>query len=73
MSCLPAINLLEGTFHVKVVEGSFNKALFNAYADDLMEVMNPYDPVKHNPNSVLILDNCRIHKDPELLARFRQK
>jgi hypothetical protein len=29
--------------------------------------MNVYDPVRHNKNSVIILDNCRIHKDPRII------
>ena len=41
---------------------------FNEFVAELIEKMNPYDDVNHPKNSVLIMDNCRIHKDPEMVA-----
>jgi hypothetical protein len=29
--------------------------------------MNPYDPISPASKSVIVLDNCAIHKDPETL------
>lgn len=56
-SVLPAISL-DGILDISVVEGSFNTRLFEDFVESLVGVMNPY-PLA---NSVLILDNCKIHK-----------
>jgi hypothetical protein len=71
-SVLPALSL-DGVIHVKVVENAFNMQTFNEFIDDLLDKMNPYDPVTHPKNSVIIMDNCRIHKDPEMVARVRAR
>jgi len=41
--------------------------LFNAFIQELLDQMNPYDAVTHPRNSVIVLDNCQIHKDPAML------
>lgn len=41
--------------HIKM--GAYNGDQFLEWLEGLLEVMNPYPA----PNSVLILDNCRIH------------
>ena len=64
---LPALSL-DGIIHVKIVENAFNMITFNEFVAELIEKMNPYDNVNHPKNSVLIMDNCRIHKDPEMVA-----
>ena len=61
-SILPALSL-DGILSVDIVEGSFNKVRFACFIDGLLDQMNPY-PL---PNSVIIMDNCRIHKCPEVL------
>lgn len=71
-SVLPALSL-DGVIHVSVVENAFNMDSFNQFIDELLDWMNPYDPVTHPKNSVLIMDNCRIHKDPEMVARVRAR
>ena len=65
-SVLPALSL-DGIIHVKIVENAFNTESFNDFIRGLLLKMNPYDPLNHNPNSVIILDNCRIHKSPEMI------
>jgi hypothetical protein len=65
-SILPALSL-DGILHVKVVDGSFNSGTFLEFIKEVVSKMNPYNPVQHNKNSVLILDNCRIHKDPAII------
>jgi hypothetical protein len=51
------------------VEGAFNMESFNVFIKRLIDTkMNPYCPINHNKNSVLIMDNCRIHKDPAIIA-----
>lgn len=70
-SILPALSL-DGILHVNVVEGAFNTETFNRFIAELIERMQPYDEERHNKNSVLIMDNCRIHKDPEMVAMVEQ-
>jgi hypothetical protein len=65
-SILPALSL-SGIIHVKIVENAFNTETFNEFIAELLTKMNPYDPELHPPNSVIILDNCRIHKDPGMI------
>ena len=60
-SVLPALSL-EGVIYSDIVEGSYNGKKFVRFVDELTSVMNPY-PGK---NSVLVMDNCRIHHVPEV-------
>ncbi|PVF90923.1 hypothetical protein CPB86DRAFT_720375, partial [Serendipita vermifera] len=66
-SILPALSLNDGIFHVEVVQGSFTMDTFNQFIRNLLNRMNPYDADEHPPRSVIVLDNCQIHKDPEIL------
>ena len=45
-----------------VVEGSFNTELFMDFIRNLLSKMQPFP----NPNSVIVMDNCAIHKAPEI-------
>lgn len=45
-----------------LVEGSFNTEFFMKFIQDLLDKMNPF-PAR---NSVIIMDNCSIHKAPEI-------
>ena len=54
---LPAISL-DGILACDIVEGSFNTAKFAQFIDGLLTQMNPFP----GPNSVIVMDNCRIHK-----------
>jgi hypothetical protein len=56
-SILPAISL-DGIISSEIIEGSFTKLTFATFIDGLLYHMNPY-PGK---NSVIVMDNCRIHK-----------
>jgi len=47
--------------------------MFTQFALEVIRKMNPYDPIQHNPNSVLVMDNCRIHKDPIIIETAREK
>ena len=49
---------LEGILDVKIVEGSFDSDSFATFIDGLLCHMNPFP----GPNSVIVMDNCRIHK-----------
>ncbi|KAJ7301732.1 hypothetical protein DFH08DRAFT_642256, partial [Mycena albidolilacea] len=59
---LPALSL-DGILHVKIVEGSFTAARFYEFIDGLLDHMEPF-PGK---NSVIVMDNARIQKDPAIL------
>lgn len=61
-SILPALSL-EGMIHCHIVEGSFDTAAFTHFIETLLDTMQPFPA----PNSVIVMDNCRIHKDPLLL------
>ena len=56
-SILPALSL-DGILAVDIIEGSFTTARFARFVDGLLDRMNPFP----GPNSVIIMDNCRIHK-----------
>ena len=45
-----------------IVEGSFTIPLFKAFFNGLLNEMHPYP----DPNSVIIMDNAKIHKSPEI-------
>ncbi|KAF8800957.1 hypothetical protein BYT27DRAFT_7006896, partial [Phlegmacium glaucopus] len=56
-SLLPALSL-DGVIFTKIVEGSFTALRFQDFISHLLDYMQPY-PL---PNSVIIMDNARIHK-----------
>lgn len=56
-SVLPAI-CLDGILTVKILEGSFDSDSFARFIGGLLCHMNPFP----GPNSVIVMDNCRIHK-----------
>jgi len=60
-SVLPAISL-DGILHVSIIEGSFTTETFTDFIDGLLDKMNAYP----GPNSVIVMDNCRIHKSEEV-------
>jgi hypothetical protein len=48
---------------VSIVEGSFNKFSFADFIEGVLDQMNPFPGTK----SVVVMDNCRIHKAPWIL------
>jgi hypothetical protein len=56
---LPTLTL-DGIIHLDIVEGSFDGQSFIRFLHGLLDVMQPYPA----PRSVLIMDNCAIHKVP---------
>lgn len=58
-SLLPALSL-DGIIHAKIVEGSFTTPLFRDFIEGLLDRMQPFPA----PNSVIVMDSARIHKDP---------
>jgi hypothetical protein len=65
-SILPAISM-EGIVHCKIVEGSYNSELFSTFISELLDHMHPF-PM---PQSVIVMDNCSIHKAPEIAEMIR--
>ena len=68
-SVLPALSLNDGILHCDIVEGSFNSQLFYQFIERVLDQMQPYPA----PNSVIVMDNCRIHKHPAILELIRER
>ena len=61
-SMLPGMSL-DGILYIDIVEGSYNTASFAAFIGGLLNQMKPFP----EPNSIIIMDNCHIHKFPDIL------
>ncbi|KIK73542.1 hypothetical protein PAXRUDRAFT_178162, partial [Paxillus rubicundulus Ve08.2h10] len=61
-SVLPTLSLHDGILHCDIVEGSFCTETFTQFIQGLLDYMQPY-PAQ---NSVIVMDNCRIHKHPDI-------
>jgi hypothetical protein len=53
---------MSGVLSCKVVEGSFTTPLFKGFLEGLLNEMQPYPA----PNSVIIMDNAKVHRSPEI-------
>lgn len=65
---LPALSL-DGILSVKIVEGSFNTTLFKEFINGLLDHMSPFP----GPNSVIVMDNCRIHRARSVRALIEEQ
>jgi len=68
-SVLPALSLYDGILHCDIVEGSFDTQLFYQFIERVLNQMQPYPA----SNSVIVMDNCRIHKHPAILELIRER
>ncbi|KAF8835127.1 hypothetical protein BDN67DRAFT_913576, partial [Paxillus ammoniavirescens] len=68
-SILPALSLRDGILYCDVVEGSFCTEMFTNFIEGLLENMQPYLA----PNSVIVMDNCKIHKHPSIQNMIEAK
>ncbi|PUU72828.1 hypothetical protein B9Z19DRAFT_958284, partial [Tuber borchii] len=60
---LPALSI-DGFLAVSIVQGSFSKLSFEKFiVCNVLPSMSPFPA----PNSVLVMDNCKIHKNPRIL------
>lgn len=55
-SLLPGLSL-SGILHCDIIAGSYDSMKFGQFIDVLLTRMNPFP----GPNSVIVMDNCRIH------------
>jgi hypothetical protein len=62
-SILPALSLSNGVIYCNIIEGAFDTASFMKFIQGLLTRMQPFSL----PNFVIVMDNCRIHKNPEIL------
>ncbi|KIK93041.1 hypothetical protein PAXRUDRAFT_145949, partial [Paxillus rubicundulus Ve08.2h10] len=53
-----------GILHCSIVEGSFCTESFTEFIRHLLDNMEPFP----TPNSVIVMDNCSIHKHPNVQA-----
>jgi hypothetical protein len=68
-SVLPALSLNDGIIHCDIIEGSFDTELFYTFIDRLLDQMQPFPA----PNSVIVMDNCRIHKHPAIVELIESR
>jgi hypothetical protein len=68
-SVLPALSLDSGILHCEIVEGSFCTKTFNHFIEGLLNNMHPYP----SSNSVIVMDNCHIHKHPDTQAMIEAR
>lgn len=64
-SVLPALSL-DGILYIKIVKESFKYDSFGEFIDGLLDQMSLFP----GPNSVIVMDNCRIHKSEAVLERI---
>ncbi len=60
--------LLNGILHVSILKGSFDSESFCEFINVLLMQINPFP----GPNSVIIMDNYRIHKSLFILDMIEQ-
>ncbi|KIK16593.1 hypothetical protein PISMIDRAFT_113054 [Pisolithus microcarpus 441] len=68
-SVLPVLLLNDGIIHCEVVKGSFCTETFTQFIDGLLKNMQPYLA----PKSVIMMDNCKIHKHPNIQSMIEAR
>jgi hypothetical protein len=67
-SVLPALSL-DGMLNVDIVEGSFTQTSFTQFIEGTLDCMNPFP----GANSVIVMDNCRIHHADFIIQMIRDR
>ena len=67
-SVLPALSL-DGIIALDIVQGSYNAKLFKRFICGLLDQMNEFP----GPRSVIVLDNCRIHKSKAIIDMIYER
>ena len=65
---MPTLSL-DGILDVKIIEGSFNTESFKDFIDGLLDHMNPF----LGQNSVIVMDNCRIHRSQAIRDMIKER
>ena len=60
-SVLPALTL-DGMIALDIIEGSYNTKRFKKFICGLLDQMNEFP----GPSSVVVMDNCQIHKSMDI-------
>jgi hypothetical protein len=60
---------LDRMLTVSIVEGLFNQVSFGNFIEGVLDQMSLFPAT----NSVIVMDNCQIHKAPWILDRIRQR
>ena len=60
---------LDGILHLRIFEGSVMGDTFKSFTEELLDQMNPF-PM---PNSVIVMDNCQIHKVPGIREAIERR
>ena len=68
-SVLPALALEHGIIHCEIVEGAFDTDMFYTFISRLLDEMNPFPA----PKSVIVMDNCQIHKHPAIVELIESR
>ena len=68
-SVLPALSLNDGILHCDIIEGSFDTDKFYTFIGHVLDKMQPFPA----PNSVIVMDNCQIHKHPAILELIESR
>jgi hypothetical protein len=68
-SVLPALALEDGIIHCEIVEGAFDTNMFYSFINCLLNQMQPFPAAK----SVIVMDNCWIHKHPAILELIESR
>ena len=63
------MSLRNGILYCDIIEGSFCTATFTEFIRVLLNNMQPF-PL---PDSVIVMENCRIHKDPQILQMIEER
>ena len=67
-SILPAISL-DGVIHLEVIDHAFTGSTFTNFVRGVLDQMQPWP----FPNSVLVMDNARIHKVPGIWEMVEER
>ncbi|KAF9653505.1 hypothetical protein BDM02DRAFT_3086817, partial [Thelephora ganbajun] len=65
---LPALTL-NGIIALDIVEGSYNTKRFKRFISSLLDQMNVFP----SPSSVVVMDNCRIHKSKDIMDMIYER
>lgn len=60
---------MSGILSLRVIPGSFTAASYKDFIDLTLNFMNPFP----GPNSILVMDNARIHRGQDVLDMITER